>query len=100
MALAVPVSLDAARMRYDMPTVAEQRSAVFVISRLGVKSQTVLPKPMREALGIGPGDQIGYSIRDGPVMLTAVRASAPPDDPFACFEEWTSEADTLGYASR
>jgi antitoxin PrlF len=100
MALAVPVSLDAARMRYDLPTMAEQqRSAVFVISRLGVKSQTVLPKPVREALGIGPGDQIGYSIREGRVMLTAVRASAPPDDPFACFEEWASEADTLGYAS-
>jgi hypothetical protein len=54
---------------------------------------------VREALGVGPGDQIGYSIRDGRVMLTAVRASAPPDDPFACFEEWASEADTLGYAS-
>jgi antitoxin PrlF len=86
-------------MRHDVPTMSEQRSAVFVTSRLGVKSQTVLPKPVREALGIGPGDQIGYSIREGRVMLTAVRASAPPDDPFACFEEWASEADTLGYAS-
>jgi antitoxin PrlF len=77
----------------------DERSTTFVTSRLGVKSQTVLPKPVREALGIGPGDQVGYSIRDGRVVLTAVRASEPPDDPLACFEEWASEADTRGYAS-
>ena len=73
--------------------------AAFVTSRLGVKSQTVLPKPVRDALGVGPGDQVGYRIHHGRVMLTAVRASEPPDDPFARFEEWASEADTLGYAS-
>jgi antitoxin PrlF len=71
----------------------------FVTSRLGVKSQTVVPKEVREALGIGPGDQIGYSIQDGRVILTAIRRPLLQDDPFACFEEWASEADTEGYAS-
>jgi hypothetical protein len=33
------------------------------------------------------------------VILTAVRAPQPEDDPFGCFEEWASEADTEGYAS-
>jgi antitoxin PrlF len=78
---------------------AAERSTTFVTSRLGVKSQTVLPKPVRDALGVGPGDQVGYSIRNGRVMLTAVRVNEPSDDPFASFEEWASEADTLGYAS-
>jgi bifunctional DNA-binding transcriptional regulator/antitoxin component of YhaV-PrlF toxin-antitoxin module len=70
----------------------------FVTSRLGVKAQTVVPKAVREALDVGPGDQIGYAIREGRVVLTAVKRP-PPEDPFAGFEEWASEADTEGYAS-
>jgi len=71
----------------------------FVTSRLGVKSQTVVPKEVRAALGVGPGDQIGYSIQNGRVILTAIKRPLAQDDPFACFDEWASEADTEGYAS-
>ncbi|MGH6919369.1 MAG: AbrB/MazE/SpoVT family DNA-binding domain-containing protein [Geminicoccaceae bacterium] len=71
----------------------------FVTSRLGVKAQTVVPKAVREALDVGPGDQIGYTIHDGRVILTAVKKPLAHDDPFACFDEWSSEADTEGYAS-
>jgi antitoxin component of MazEF toxin-antitoxin module len=71
----------------------------FVTSRLGVKSQTVVPKEVRAALGVGPGDQIGYSIQSDRVILTAIKRPLVQDDPFACFDEWTSEADTKGYAS-
>jgi antitoxin PrlF len=70
----------------------------FVTSRLGVKSQTVVPKEVREALDIRPGDQIGYSIQNGRVILTAIKRPLV-DDPFACFDEWASKADTEGYAS-
>jgi bifunctional DNA-binding transcriptional regulator/antitoxin component of YhaV-PrlF toxin-antitoxin module len=70
-----------------------------VTSRLGVRSQTVVPKEVRAALGIGPGDQIGYSIRSGRVILSAIKQPSVQDDPFACFDEWASEADTEGYAS-
>jgi len=80
-------------MRHDRPT--ESR---FVTSRLGTKSQTVVPKEVREALGVGPGDQVGYTIRNGRVILTAIRRP-PADDPFACFDEWSSEADGEGYAT-
>jgi antitoxin PrlF len=71
----------------------------FVTSRLGVKSQTVVPKEVRAALGVGPGDQIGYSIQNGRVILTTIKRPLAQDDPFACFDEWASEADTEGYAS-
>jgi antitoxin PrlF len=71
----------------------------FVTSRLGVKAQTVVPKAVREALDVGPGDQIGYTIQDGRVILTALKKPLLEEDPFACFEEWASEADTEGYAS-
>jgi AbrB family looped-hinge helix DNA binding protein len=71
----------------------------FVTSRLGAKGRTVVPKEVREALGVGPGDQIGYSIQSGRVILSAIKEPSAPDDPFACFDEWASEADTEGYAS-
>ena len=71
----------------------------FVTSRLGVKAQTVVPKEVRAALGVGPGDQIGYTIQNGRVILSAIKRPSAPDDPFAGFDEWSSEADTEGYAS-
>ena len=61
-----------------------QRRAIgsrFVTSRLGVKSQTVVPKEVRAALGVGPGDQIGYSIQNGRVILTAIKRPSAQDDP-------------------
>jgi bifunctional DNA-binding transcriptional regulator/antitoxin component of YhaV-PrlF toxin-antitoxin module len=71
----------------------------LVTSWLDLKSRTVVPKEVRQALGIGPGDQIGYSIENGRVMLTAITRPLTQDDPLACFDEWASEADTAGYAS-
>jgi antitoxin PrlF len=71
----------------------------FVTSRLGVKGQTVVPKEVREALGVGPGDQIGYSIQQGSVILTAIERPLAKDDPFTCFDEWASPTGTEGYAS-
>ena len=65
-------------------------------ARLGVKAQVVLPKPVREALGLRPGDEFAFVIRDGEVRV--VRAPVEGDDPFACFTEWASEADRKGYA--
>jgi antitoxin PrlF len=65
-------------------------------ARLGVKAQIVLPKPVRDALGLKPGDEFAFVIRDQEVRV--VRAPAAGDDPFACFTEWASEADRKGYA--
>ena len=65
-------------------------------ARLGVKAQCVLPKPVRDVLGIKPGDQFAFVIRDHEVRV--VRAPAQGDDPFACFAGWASEADRKGYA--
>jgi antitoxin PrlF len=71
----------------------------FVTSRLGVKAQTVVPKEVRAALGVGPGDQIGYTIQNDRVILSAIKRPLAQDDPFTSFDEWSSEADTEGYAS-
>jgi antitoxin PrlF len=93
--------LDAVGVRYEIHTMRHDRRVErrFVTSRLGTKSQTVVPKEVREALGVGPGDQVGYTIQNGRVILTAITGPAAKDDPFACFDEWASEADMEGYAS-
>lgn len=65
-------------------------------SRLGVRSQTVVPKAVRQTLKLAPGDEVCFIIADGRVEL--VKAKPAGDNPFACFSEWDSEADTKGYA--
>ena len=67
----------------------------IVRARLGVKSQVVLPKPVRDVLGLAPGDEFAFVISDDEVQVT--RAPAAGDDPFVCFTEWASEADRKGY---
>ena len=64
--------------------------------RLGAKAQVVLPKEARQALGLKPGDSFAFVI-DGE-DIRVVRMPAEGDDPFACFSEWASDADTKGYA--
>ena len=65
-------------------------------ARLGAKAQVVLPKEARDALGLKPGDTFAFVIDGADVRV--VRAASEGDDPFACFSEWSSEADKKGYA--
>ena len=69
----------------------------LVTARLSAKAQTVIPKPVRERLGIGPGDVILFEIRDGEVVLRPPRHAAGSDDPFAAFHEWSGAADEDAY---
>jgi len=66
-------------------------------SRISVKSQTVLPKQIREALGVLPGDTLRYRITEQGVLLDKARPPADADDPFATFSEWRSAADEDAY---
>ena len=68
----------------------------LVTSRLGARSQAVVPKAVRQALKLVPGDEVGFVIENGRVEL--VKVSARGDDTFACFSEWAGDADTEGYA--
>jgi antitoxin PrlF len=66
-------------------------------SRLSTKSQTVIPKPVRDRLGVRPGDVVEFEIRDDEVLIRR----APPTervDPFAVFHEWSREADEEAFA--
>ncbi len=69
----------------------------MIKSKLTTKSQTTIPRPVRVALGLEPGDEVVYEI-DGPRVILRKALSSVPDDPFAPFAEWESEADRKAYA--
>lgn len=69
----------------------------MITSKLTTKSQTTIPQPIRSLLKLREGDELAYSIEDGRVILTRA-VQILPDDPFATFSEWASDADAKGYA--
>jgi AbrB family looped-hinge helix DNA binding protein len=64
-------------------------------SKVSVKSQTVIPRAVREQLKLKPGDTLRYRVTDNGILLD--KATEANDDPFAAFSEWTSEADEKAY---
>ena len=71
-----------------------RRPAAF--SKVSVKSQTVIPREVREKLQLKPGDTLRYRVTDDGILLD--KAAEAGDDPFASFSEWTSEADEKAYS--
>ncbi len=67
-------------------------------SRLTSKAQTTIPKAVRTALGLRPGDTIAYQIEEGRAVLTRARSNAKSGDPLGTFSEWNSAADAKAYA--
>lgn len=45
----------------------------MIESAITSKGQTTLPKPVREALGVRPGDRVRYVILDNEVRIIPVR---------------------------
>jgi antitoxin PrlF len=69
----------------------------MIKSKLTSKAQTTIPAPVRAALRLKEGDELVYTIERDHVVLTRAQR-VPADDPFACFDEWSSEADRRAYA--
>jgi antitoxin PrlF len=65
-------------------------------SKISVKSQTVIPREIRDKLGLKPGDTLRYRLTEQGVLLDKAAANEA-DDPFAAFSEWSSEADAKAY---
>jgi antitoxin PrlF len=75
-----------------------QTRAPAAFSKVSVKSQTVIPREVRERLGLKPGDTLRYRVTEDGVLLDKTAANEA-DDPFAAFSEWSSEADEKAYGS-
>jgi antitoxin PrlF len=69
----------------------------MITSKLTSKAQTTIPQPIRAALHLKAGDTITYAIEGEKVILSRA-PTQPVDDPFANFDEWSSEADRRAYA--
>ena len=72
-------------------------STPATFSKVSVKSQTVIPRAVREKLGLNAGDTLRYRMTEDGVVIDKAPAS-DADDPFAAFGEWSSEADEKAYA--
>lgn len=72
-------------------------SGKAAFSRVSVKSQTVLPREVRERLGVKPGDRLRYRLTEAGILLEKATPE-PLDDPFATFTEWTSSDDNEAFA--
>ena len=65
------------------------------ISKLSYKGQVTIPKGIRKAIGLRPGDLVAYSVEDGVILLKRVE---PFDSQFHAslsdtLEEWNSLED-------
>jgi antitoxin PrlF len=65
-------------------------------SKVTSKSQTVIPRAIREKLGLEPGDTLNYLETDQGILIEKARVLE--EDPFATFSEWNTEADERAYA--
>lgn len=70
----------------------------MIHSRITAKSQTTIPRAVRSALGVGPGDELSYEI-DGD-QVTVRRVDVDGDglgNPFALFTEWADDLDAEAF---
>ena len=73
-----------------------QAPSPTAFSKVSVKSQTVIPRAVRERLGLKTGDMLRYRVTDAGVLLDKAPESEG-DDPFAAFSEWSGAADEKAY---
>jgi len=70
----------ASSTRRDVSTLRVQRGTQAILKsvtyRVGPKGQVVIPKVLRDQLGIAPGDEIDFSLDDGVLRLEAVRPTS------------------------
>jgi antitoxin PrlF len=69
----------------------------MIMGRVTAKSQTTIPRAVRIALGIKPGDRVAYEIDGNMVKLRAVPSEQPDNfiNNFSCFTEWSDEYDSV-----
>ncbi len=55
----------------------------------------MIPREIRDRLGLKPGDTLRYRMTEAGVLLD--KAESDGEDPFVSFSEWHSEADEKAY---
>ncbi len=68
-----------------------------IVSKISSKAQTVIPRDVRERLGLKTGDRLRYRYTQTGVMIEKDEEE-PEEDPFAAFTEWADEEDERAFA--
>jgi antitoxin PrlF len=70
----------------------------MIIGRLTAKAQTTIPRAVRLALGLEPGDDVMWEIEDDRVILSrAAKTAHAFTNNFDEFSEWNSKADCIAF---
>ena len=73
----------------------------MIVGRITAKAQTTIPRAVRLALGLQPGDDVIWEIDGESVVMTRAHAA---NDPFVGnfdrFTEWASDADCQAFDHR
>ena len=73
----------------------------MILGRLTAKAQTTIPRAVRLALGLMPGDDVVWEIDGDSVVMTRARAAADTFvGNFDSFTEWASDADCQAFDHR
>lgn len=70
----------------------------MILGKITAKAQTTIPRAVRLALGLAPGDDVVWDIAGDQVVMS--RAQPAPDafiGNFDTFTEWASEADCRAF---
>ena len=67
---------------------------LMIHSRVTSKSQVTVPRSVRAALGVAPGDRLQWQLEGKRVVVTRAASVADPLDPFATFTEWSDVLDS------
>lgn len=66
----------------------------MILGKITAKAQITIPRAVRAALGLKPGDDVEWSVEGDRVIMTRSRRTADPFvGNFDSFSEWSSDAD-------
>lgn len=86
------VSLNGLAARKEVPY-----PYLMIIGRITAKAQTTIPRAVRIALGLNPGDRVVYAIENGKAILTRFDDEEADGfvGNFSTFTEWADELDSV-----
>ncbi|PSG96909.1 hypothetical protein BRD56_08120 [Thermoplasmatales archaeon SW_10_69_26] len=56
-------------------------------AKVGARGQAVIPKPIRDQMGIQPGDQVSFRIEDGRIVVEKVDPDELLDEFLSAYEK-------------
>jgi antitoxin PrlF len=73
----------------------------MILGKITAKAQTTIPRAVRLALGLQPGDDVVWEIEGEQVVMSRARSTRDPFiSNFDTFTEWASEADCRAFDHR